>query len=140
MTVDSRLAFGPVAGVFTFLLLTGGRFPLAPPRPLGAALLVRWSGLGCAAALEEVVWRGIVLGGLMLVVGPWAALAVSTPAFAAWHWPSLRAHSAVHVVTGAAFGSAFLVGGLPAAILAHALYNLLVDWALHAEGARPRDR
>ena len=141
MIVDlglSRVALGPVAGVATFLLLAGGRFPLALPRPLGRAMVVRWLTLGGAAALEEVFWRGVVLGGLLVLVGPLPALAASSAGFAIWHWPSLRRRCAVHLVTGAAFGAAFLVGGLAAAILAHALYNLLVDWAVHAERARLR--
>jgi membrane protease YdiL (CAAX protease family) len=134
----SGLAIGPTAGAATFLLLTGGHIPLALPRPLGRALLVRWLGLGAAAGLEEVVWRGVVLGGLRIIVGPWAALAVSSAGFAIWHWPSLRGRCAVHFVTGVAFGAAFLAGGLVAAILAHALYNALVDWAVQAERARLR--
>jgi membrane protease YdiL (CAAX protease family) len=134
----SRAAVGPVAGAATFLVLSGGRFPIALPRPLGRALAVRWLALGASAALEEVVWRAVVLGGLLILVGPWPALAISSTAFAVWHWPSLHRRCLVHVVTGAAFGGAFLVAGLSAAILAHALYNLLVDWAVHAERARLR--
>jgi membrane protease YdiL (CAAX protease family) len=133
-----RVAIGPIAGTTSFLVLTGGRFPHALPRPLGAAMVVRWCTLGAAAGLEEVVWRGAVLGGLLVLVGPWPALAASSVGFAIWHWSSLRAHCAVHVATGAAFGGAFLVGGLIAAMLGHALYNLLVDWAVHAERARLR--
>lgn len=134
----SRLALGPASGAAAFLLLAGGRFPLGRPRPLGRSTLVRWVRLAAAAALEEVVWRGMLLGGLLLVVRPWVALAVSSIAFALWHWPSLRRGCVVHVVTGAAFGGAFLAAGLPAAILAHTLYNLLVDWAVHAEPSRLR--
>jgi uncharacterized protein len=141
MTIEvapSQLALGAVTGAVTFLLLTGGRFPCALPRPLGGALVVRWFGLGAAAGLEEVAWRGLVLGGLMAVLEPWAALAASSAMFAIWHWSSLRARSAVHLVTGAAFGGVFLAGGLVAAMLGHALYNLLVDWAVHVERARLR--
>jgi membrane protease YdiL (CAAX protease family) len=133
-----RLALGPVTAAVTFLALTGGRLPRALPRPLGGAMIVRWCALGAAAGIEEVAWRGIVLGGLMVVIGPWPALAASSAAFAAWHWPSLRARSAVHLVTGTAFGGVFLAGGLGAAMLGHALYNLFVDWAVHAERARVR--
>jgi membrane protease YdiL (CAAX protease family) len=134
----SCLALGPVAGVGAFVLLAGGRFPLACPRPLGRAMLVRWLLLGAGAGLEEVAWRGVVLVGLQLLVGPWPALGASSLAFAIWHWPSLRARCSVHLVTGAAFGGAFLAGGIAAAVLAHAFYNLLVDWAVHAERARLR--
>jgi membrane protease YdiL (CAAX protease family) len=132
------VVFGPFAGATTFLLLAGGRFPLALPRPLGRAMVVRWLTLGATSGLEEVFWRGAVLGGLLVLVGPLPALAASSAGFAIWHWPSLRRRCAVHLVSGAAFGGAFLVGGLAAAILAHTLYNLLVDWAVHAERARLR--
>jgi membrane protease YdiL (CAAX protease family) len=101
-------------------------------------MLVRWLRLGATAGLEEVVWRGAVMGGLVFLLGPWLALAASSAAFAIWHWSSLRGWCAVHLVTGAAFGGALLAGGLAAAMLAHALYNLLVDWAVHAEHARLR--
>ena len=141
MSVDpslSRAALGPVTGTTTFLLLAGGRFPRGLPRPLGRAMVARWLTLGVGAGLEEILWRGVVLGGLLVVVGPWAALGASSAAFAIWHWPSLRRRCAVHLVTGVAFGCAFLAGGLLAATLGHALYNLLVDWAVHAERARLR--
>lgn len=141
MSVDpslSRAAVGPVSGAAAFLLLTGGRIPRALPRPLGRATVARWLALGAVAGLEEVVWRGLVLGGLLVLVGPWAALGASSAGFAVWHWPSLRGWCAVHLVTGAAFGCAFLAGGLAAAMLGHALYNILVDWAVHAERARLR--
>ena len=135
----SRLALGPVAGVGTFLLLAGARFPLACPRPLGRAMLVRSLMLSGRAALEEVAWRGIVLGGLLLFVGPWPALGVSSLAFATWHWSSVRGRCVVHLVTGAAFGGVFLAAGIVAAMLAHAVYNVFVDWAVHAERVRLRD-
>lgn len=141
MTFDlglPRVVLGPVTGAGTFLLLTGGRFPRALPRPLGRATAVRWFALGATAGLEEVVWRGVVLGGLLVLIGLWPALATSSAAFAIWHWPSLRGRCAVHLVTGAAFGGVFLAGGLVAAMLGHALYNVLVDWAVNAERARPR--
>jgi membrane protease YdiL (CAAX protease family) len=134
----SRTALGALAGAATFLLLAGGRFPRGLPRPLGLAMAVRWLNLGATAGFEEIVWRGACLGGLLGIVGPWPALAASSAGFAIWHWWSLRARCAVHVVTGAAFGAAFLVGGLVAAIIGHATYNLLVDWAVHAEAARVR--
>jgi membrane protease YdiL (CAAX protease family) len=141
VTIDlalSRVAIGPVVGAGAFLLLAGGRFPVSFPRPFGRPMVVRWFALGAMACLEEAVWRGIVLGGLLSLVGSWPALAASSAGFAAWHLPSLGGRCAVHLVTGVAFGCAFLMGGLFAAMLAHALYNLLVDWAVHAERARVR--
>ena len=132
------MALGPATGVGAFVLLAGGRFPLACPRPLGRAMLIRWLVLAAGAGLEEVAWRGVVLAGLQLFVGPWPALGASSLGFAIWHWPSLRARCSVHLVTGAAFGGAFLTGGIAAAVLAHVFYNVLVDWAVHAERARLR--
>ncbi len=134
----TSLAVGPAVGAATFLLLTGGSLPLALPRPLGWAMATCWLNLGAIAAFEEIVWRGVVLGGLLILFGPWAALGVSSAGFAVWHWPSLRGRCAIHVITGAAFGAAFLAAGLLAAMLGHALYNVLVDWAVRAERARLR--
>jgi membrane protease YdiL (CAAX protease family) len=134
----SPVALGPVTGAATFLLLSGGSLPRTRPRPLQRAMAVRWFVLAATAGLEEVVWRGIVMAGLMVLFGPWVALVISSVAFAIWHWPSLRGRCAVHLITGSAFGGAFLGGGIVAAMLAHALYNLLVDWAVHAERARLR--
>jgi membrane protease YdiL (CAAX protease family) len=133
-----RLAVGPIAGSAVFVLLAGARLPrfhaVAPSRALG----FRWLGFGWKAAVEEVVWRGLVLGGLLVAVGPIAALAFSSVGFALWHRHALGRRCSVHLVTGAAFGAAFLAGGLVAAVLAHATYNVLVDWAVHTERARPR--
>ena len=127
---------GPLCGVTLFLTLSGGRFPRARPRARPRVLTVRWLSLGVLAALEEVVWRGLVLSGLALALGSPAAIALSSAGFAAWHAPDLCRRSAVHALTGLGFGGAFLVGGLGAAIGAHATYNVLVDWAVHAERAR----
>jgi membrane protease YdiL (CAAX protease family) len=136
----SALTIGPITGAATFFTLTAGHIPLAFPRSFGRAVLVRWLGLGAGAALEEVVWRGIVLGGLAAAVGPWPALAASSAGFALGHWFSVRRRCAIHLVTGLAFGAAYLAGGLVAAILGHAIYNLLVDWAVRSEHARVRRR
>jgi membrane protease YdiL (CAAX protease family) len=128
---------GPLCGVALFLALAGGRLPHARPRARLRALTARWLSLGVLAALEEVVWRGLVLSGLALALGSVTALALSSAGFAAWHAPDLGRRCAVHALTGLGFGGAFLVGGLSAAISAHATYNVLVDWAVHAERARP---
>jgi membrane protease YdiL (CAAX protease family) len=79
-----------------------------------------------------------VLAGLSMVAGAPGALAASSLAFAAWHRRALGRRCGVHVVTGAAFGAAFLAGGLAAAVVAHALYNVLVDWSVEVRGARVR--
>jgi membrane protease YdiL (CAAX protease family) len=133
-----RTGLGMLFGAAAFLLLTGGRVPLALPRPFGWTTVVRGLNLGATAAFEEIVWRGVVLGGLLILVGSWPALGLSTAGFALSHWSSLRGRCAIHAVTGAAFGAAFLVAGLLAAILGHALYNVLVDWAVATQRARLR--
>ena len=135
LALAPRVFVGPLSGAALFLLLTGGRVPRGRPPLLWRALAIRWASLGAAAGLEEVVWRGLVLGGLIAAIGPVSGLALSSAGFAAWHWP-LGRRCGVHLVTGAGFGTAFLVGGLAAAILAHGVYNVLVDWAVHAERAR----
>ena len=133
-----RTGLGVLSGAAPFLLLAGGRVPLALPRPLGWATVVRWLNLGALAGFEEIVWRAVVLGGLLILVGPWAALSVSSAGFAAWHWPTLRSRCVIHVITGVAFGAAFLAAGLVAATIGHALYNVLVDWVVNVERARLR--
>lgn len=138
LALAPRLLVGPLSGAAVFLLLAGGRVPRARPRLLWRTLALRWASLGAAAGLEEVVWRGVVLGALVAPVGPVAGLALSSAGFAAWHRRSLGRRCGVHLVTGAGFGAAFLVGGLAAAILAHGVYNILVDWAVRAERARVR--
>lgn len=132
------LAVGPLAGAALFVVLAGGHLPRLRQRLLGRALVVRWIRLGAEAGLEEVIWRGLVLGGLLAAIGPVTGLALSSAGFALWHRPALGPRCGVHLVTGAGFGVASLAGGLAAAILAHAVYNVLVDWAVHAERARLR--
>lgn len=127
---------GPVCGAALFVALAGGRLPSTRPRAGPGALTIRWVWLGTLASIEELVWRGLVLTGLALALGSAAALVLSSIGFAAWHARELGRSCAVHVLTGLGFGGAFLVGGLVAAVAAHATYNVLVDWAVQAERAR----
>jgi membrane protease YdiL (CAAX protease family) len=129
----AELAIGPASGLALFVALTGGRLPPARLPGRRRAVALRWFWLAATATLEELVWRGVVLAGLALALGPIAALVLSAAGFAVWHARALARRCAVHTVTGAAFGGAFLLGGLTAAVLAHGTYNLLVDWAVHAE-------
>jgi membrane protease YdiL (CAAX protease family) len=126
-------ASGPVCGATLFVALSGGRLPRARPAGRLVPLAIRWASIVSLAAVEELVWRGLALAWLLPALGPIAALLLTSVGFALWHGPVLGRRCAVHVVTGAGFGSAFLVGGLLAAVLAHAIYNVLVDWALHSE-------
>ncbi len=132
------LLAGPVTGTAAFLLLAGKNLPRPRLRLRWPAAGVRWAYFAGAAAVEEVVWRGLVLAGLAPLIGPPAALAVSTAGFAVSHLRTLGRRSPVHLVTGAAFGAAFLVAGLASAILAHAVYNVLVDLAVRSKRARLR--
>jgi membrane protease YdiL (CAAX protease family) len=130
------VASGPLCGAVLFVALARGRVPRARPFARSRALTLRWLSLGVLAAFEEVVWRGLVLTGLALALGPAAALLISSAGFAAWHAPALGRRCVVHVITGLGFGSAYLLGGLGAAVLAHGTYNILVDWGVHAERSR----
>jgi membrane protease YdiL (CAAX protease family) len=129
---------GPVCGAALFVALAGGRLPRTRPRAGPRALALRWLWLGTGAALEELVWRGLVFAGLEQVLGPVVALVLSSAGFALWHARVLGRGCAVHAITGLAFGSAYLAGGLAAAILAHATYNVLVDWSVHADRSANR--
>ncbi len=132
-----RLLAGPLTGAALFVALAGGRIRRPRAGPVHV-LLVRLLGFGASAALEELVWRALVLGSLVAAIGPAEGLAVSSIGFALWHRPALGSRCAVHLVTGVGFGAAFLIGGIAAAVLAHWSYNVLVDMAVVAERQRLR--
>jgi ABC-2 type transport system ATP-binding protein len=120
---------GAAAGLLLAVVLAG-RLRVPAPHPsrlrrlllLGAVVVV-------LSASEEVIWRGFVLGRLTDVIGLVGAYAASTVGFALAHRE--RAAAPTYLLLGAAFGGVFLAtGSLPAAIAAHAAYNLLVLLAL----------
>jgi membrane protease YdiL (CAAX protease family) len=125
---------GLVIGAGLFVLLAGAR-PRAPDRP-ATVLVTRAAYLSAAAAFEELLWRGLALALISARAGSLAALVLTSLAFALWHRRSLGWRRAVHAATGLGFGAAFLWGGLAASILAHALYNVLVDLSVQAERAQ----
>jgi ABC-2 type transport system ATP-binding protein len=89
--------------------------------------------LSTRSAYEEALWRGLLLGSLAVVSGRLAALVATTALFAATHVPRYGWRAATHLLTGAVFGVVYLAtGALAAAIVAHALYNVLVGTALLA--------
>lgn len=133
---DVGVASGPICGAALFVALAGGRLPRARLPASTRAVALRWLWLGTLAALEELAWRGLVLAGLALALGIPVALLLSSVGFAVWHAQALGLRCAVHLITGVGFGTAFLVGGLGAAMLAHGTYNVLVDWGVHAERSR----
>ena len=130
------VASGAFCGAALFVTLAGGRLPLSRPGGSSRALALRWVWLGGRAGLEELVWRGLVLAGLAVAIGALPALVVSSAGFAVWHRRLLGLPCAVHFLTGVVFGATFIVVGLVAAMLAHGVYNVLVDWAVHAERGR----
>jgi hypothetical protein len=68
-----------------------------------------------------------------------AAFTAATVGFATAHWRQAGARSvAVHSVTGCVFGGLYLAGGVLTAIVAHALYNLLVLSAVEGHGGGAR--
>ena len=106
--------------------------PDAPGRTLtGAAVFA-------VAALEEIVWRGLVMGSIQDVAGPWRACAYTTLLYAAAHLPTmilLRAPGAGDnpLVVVAALGCGLVwslmvlrTGRLLPSLLAHALFS----WAI----------
>ena len=124
-------AFGVVAGATLFAVI-----PRRPSRhrlrATTATLLTTNAFLAVCVLNEELIWRRLILGEL-LVAGPALALAVSSVAFAVVH----RRHRATHVLTGVVFGGAYLAtGALAAAIAAHLVYNALLASAAGAPRSR----
>ena len=124
-------AWAPLLGVPVAAALYGvavRRRPARLPSPVTTAVLT------VCAALEELFWRGLVLGALALAAGAAGALAVSSALFAGVH-----RRKRLHLVTGAAFGGIYLATGhLLAPVVAHAAYNLLVCSAAELRGAGKR--
>ena len=99
----------------------------------GRAPSLRWPGsrrtalvggvLFARAALEELFWRGLLLGAAARAIAAPMALALSSAGFAYAH------RRRRHALSGAAFGALYLATGrLVAPIAAHGLYNMIV-WA-----------
>ncbi len=114
------VALGTALGVLLFVSLAGTR----PRLPLRAHLTVTQLLFVIGWAwVEEALWRRLLLGGVALAAGALAGLAVATALFALAHRQGRRSQ----VLTGAAFGSAYIATGrLGAAIASHVVYNLLV--------------
>jgi ABC-2 type transport system ATP-binding protein len=112
----------PVAAALFAVVLR--RRPVRRPSAVAAAVLA------AGAVLEELFWRGLVLGALALATGAAGALAASSALFACVH-----RRRGLHLVTGAAFGAAYLVTGkLLTSVVAHAAYNVLVCSAAELRG------
>jgi ABC-2 type transport system ATP-binding protein len=122
------------AACLIFLVLSGqAHLWRRPARRRVAALTVKGVYLTMTSAAEEVFWRWLVLGGLAPVVGLVPAFLASTVGFALAHGVRRADVVAVHLATGAAFGTVYVVTGrIEAAILTHAVYNWLVVVAIES--------
>jgi ABC-2 type transport system ATP-binding protein len=131
--VQARLdgAWTPALGLPLAAALYAGVLRRRPARcPSAVAATV----LAAGAALEELFWRGLVLGALTLAAGAAGALTLSSALFAGVH-----RRRCLHLVTGAAFGGVYLLTGrLLASVVAHAAYNVLVCSAAELRGVSKR--
>jgi membrane protease YdiL (CAAX protease family) len=111
---------GGSLGILLFLALARARPSLPRGDELTSAQLIFLLGW---AWVEETVWRRLLLASFAVVGGVAIGLVVATALFAFAH----RRGRATHLLTGAAFGGAFVATGrLGAAVASHAVYNLLV--------------
>lgn len=126
------VALGAVAGAGLFRVLAGPRVPALRPAPLAGPRGVVLAG---RASVEEVAWRGFLLGALVPPLGPLAALGVTSVAFALAHGAAGGRLRLVHVLTGGVFGGLYLSSGrLASAVAAHVVYNGLVVAARRPPG------
>ena len=92
----------------------------------GGSLLVAWLLVGLwGPFVEEVFFRGFLLGGLRTRLGPWPAILISSGVFAIFH-----IHPGLYVPTfllGVAFGWVYLkTRSIWPSIYGHTLHNTLV--------------
>lgn len=128
-------AIGIASGTALFLALSGHWISFRGL--IGASkrrLLARSLVLSLKSAQEEALWRGVLLGLIVVSAGRATGLVLSTAAFAAAHLASQGRRAAVHLVTGSIFGAAYvLTGDLTAAISSHVTYNVLIGAGLLAQ-------
>jgi ABC-2 type transport system ATP-binding protein len=118
---------GVSGGVALFRVLAG-RWPQPSRlrRHRARRTIVASAYLATRSTVEEVAWRGFVLGALARAVSPVPALVLSTLGFAASHAATGRKRF-IHLATGGLFGGVYLMTGrLVAPIGAHVAYNLLI--------------
>jgi len=122
VTLPLALAAGLIAGGALFVVASRRRPSCRQRRARKSVVVGRQLFLGLCAANEELLWRRLLLGEL-LVAGPVVALALSSAGFAVAH----RRARVLHAGTGSAFGAVYLATGfLGASIAAHWAYNTLV--------------
>ncbi len=130
----ATVAAGVVVGVVLFAAVVHRAPWRATERRLPTLLTVH-AFLALCALNEEVVWRRLVLGEALPVGAP-AAVGVSALGFALVH----RSRRRLHLVTGTAFGVAYvLTGSLVSPIVAHWTYNSLVAVSSPPVPARPAE-
>jgi membrane protease YdiL (CAAX protease family) len=121
---------GVAAGIVLYVVSARRRPRLSRGRT-GTTLAARQTVLGLWAINEELIWRRVLLGEL-LVAGPAVALCISSVGFALVHRARVR-----HLASGAVFGGLYLAtGALIASIAAHWVYNALVSEALAPRALR----
>jgi ABC-2 type transport system ATP-binding protein len=131
--LPSLLASVGAACLLFVLLSRQVRLWRRPPRRRVAPLTVKAAYLTITSAAEEVLWRWLVLGGLTPIVGLVPAFLASTVGFALAHGVRRAEVVAVHLATGSAFGTVYVVTGhVEAAIVAHVVYNWLVVAAMES--------
>lgn len=136
------IALGLAAGA-CLLVALAGRLPPRPTlrRSRLPAFGARACVLGIAALAEELVWRVVALGALVVPLGRWVALAATTAGFAIAHAGRGRRAIAVHLATGAVFGGVYLAtASFAAAATAHASYNLGALLAAESEARADASR
>ena len=119
-----------VAGVPTLEGAEADNSSFLREEPLWALLL--FVVLACAVAplLEELLFRGIVLRGLMLRIGFWPAAVISSVCFGLFHAQSLGGDAVLLVVATGVFGLGLclltrLTGRLGPSIGVHAVRNAI---------------
>jgi membrane protease YdiL (CAAX protease family) len=105
-------AFGVLTGAVLFRGFAGVWPDLGGlRRERGGIIALRSTYLTVRSALEELAWRGFVLGVLARTVTAVPALLLSSIGFALAHASIVGRQKLVHVATGAAFGSVYLLTG-----------------------------
>lgn len=127
--VAAAAGLGAGAGLFLStwaLLAVTGAVAKAVPAPASRRFWLTICGLFALSAIEELLFRGLVLGEGQRLIGVPAALVISSLGFAASHayptrlTPTAWANLALY---GVLFGIAYLIGGLWAAIAVHGAWN-----------------
>jgi ABC-2 type transport system ATP-binding protein len=129
---------GVGAAFVLYGVLARGRFPQARLRDLRRRrLAAKVVFLTSRGVVEEAIWRGLLLGALLLALEPWRAIATSSVLFALAHWRTQRWGMLAHLATGTTFALVYVgSGSLVAAMAAHVTYNLIVATAVAADGRR----